>query len=72
MSKKKSNNYSDLSVDELNKKLKDFKTEHFNLRFQVVVNQLENLARFKVVKKEIARIKTELNKPSRKSEPVKA
>jgi large subunit ribosomal protein L29 len=72
MSKKKSNNYSDLSIDELNKKLKDFKTEHFNLRFQVVVNQLENLARFKVVKKEIARIKTELNKPSRKSEPVKA
>ena len=72
MSKKKSNNYSDLSIDELNKKLKDFKTELFNLRFQVVVNQLENLARFKVVKKEIARIKTELNKPSRKSEPVKA
>lgn len=70
MSKRKSN-YSDLSMDELNKKLKDFKTELFNLRFQVVVNQLENLARFKVVKKEIARIKTEINSPSRASKTVK-
>ncbi len=70
MSKRKSN-YSDLSMDELNKKLKDFKTELFNLRFQVVVNQLENLARFKVVKKEIARIKTEINSPSRANKTVK-
>ena len=60
------------SAAELNEELVAAKKELFNLRFQVVVNQLENLARFKVVKKEIARIKTELNKPSRKSEPVKA
>jgi large subunit ribosomal protein L29 len=30
----------------------------FNLRFQLAVNQLENTARVKAVKKDIARIKT--------------
>lgn len=64
MSKK--NNYVGMSLEELNKKLKDYKVELFNLRFQQIVNQLENPARFGIVKKEIARIKTEINNPKRK------
>ena len=50
----------DLSVEDLNKKLAELKDELFNLRFQHAVNQLENPMRLKVVKKDIARIKTVL------------
>lgn len=47
-------------VDELNEKLVDLKEELFNLRFQLAANQLENTARIKAVKKDIARVKTAL------------
>lgn len=50
----------DMSVTDLNKKLAELKDELFNLRFQHAVNQLENPMRLKVVKKDIARIKTVL------------
>ena len=50
----------DLSVNDLNKKLAELKDELFNLRFQHAVNQLEDPMRLKVVKKDIARIKTVL------------
>ena len=46
--------------DELNEKLVDLKEELFNLRFQLAANQLENTARIKAVKKDIARVKTAL------------
>ena len=48
----------ELSDADLNNKLKDLKEELFNLRFQCAVNQLQNTARIKNVKKDIARIKT--------------
>ena len=50
----------DLSVDEMNEKLVRLKEELFSLRFQHAVNQLDNTARLKDVKKDIARIKTVL------------
>lgn len=50
----------DMTIDELNTKLSDLKAELFNLRFQLAVNQLENPMRIKVVKKDIARVKTVL------------
>ena len=50
-----------LSVAELEKKLKELKEELFNLRFQLAINQLENPTRIKAVKKDIARVKTILN-----------
>ena len=50
----------DRSVTDLNKKLAELKDELFNLRFQHAVNQLEDPMRLKVVKKDIARIKTVL------------
>jgi large subunit ribosomal protein L29 len=48
----------DLTVDELMDVLIEAKEERFNLRFQVATNQLDNTARLKEVKKEIARILT--------------
>ena len=49
-----------MPVDELNEKLVDLKEELFNLRFQLAANQLENTARIKAVKKDMARVKTAL------------
>ena len=48
----------DLAHDELVEKLDEAKEELFNLRFQLATNQLDNSARIKAVKKEIARIGT--------------
>ncbi|MBQ8823658.1 MAG: 50S ribosomal protein L29 [Ruminococcus sp.] len=50
----------ELPVEELNTKLVDLKEELFALRFQLAANQLENTARIKAVKKDIARVKTAL------------
>ena len=43
---------------ELAKELTDAKKELFNLRFQNATNQLDNTARIKEVRKNIARIQT--------------
>ena len=48
----------DLTNEELMNKLNDFKSELFSLRFQLATGQLENTARIKMVKKDIARVKT--------------
>lgn len=50
----------ELSAEDLQVKLKEAKAELFNLRFQMATSQLDNTARVKVVKKDIARICTEL------------
>ena len=47
-----------LSINDLNSKLKDLKSELFNLRFQLAINQLENPMRIRAVKKDIARVQT--------------
>ncbi len=48
----------ELGVEELDKKLKELKTELFNLRFQLAINQLENTNRIPEVKRDIARVMT--------------
>ena len=48
----------ELTVDELNVKLKELKEELFNLRFRHAIGQLENPASLKTCKKDIAKIKT--------------
>ena len=48
------------TADELKNQLVDLKKEQFNLRFQVAGGQVENPARAKNVRREIARIKTVL------------
>lgn len=47
-----------LTYKELGEKLDESKEELFNLRFQLVTNQLDNSARIKQVKQDIARINT--------------
>ena len=51
----------ELSSAELDQKLSDLKSELFNLRFQMATSQLDNTARVKLVKKDIARILTEMH-----------
>jgi large subunit ribosomal protein L29 len=45
---------------ELVDKLKDARAELFNLRFQLATGQLDNTGRIAVVKKDIARLHTEM------------
>ena len=47
-----------LTDKELNAKLLDLKNELFNLRFQLATGQLDNPMSIKVVRKNIARVKT--------------
>lgn len=54
----KASEIKDMTVDEMNQKLVSLKEELFALRFQLAVNKLDNTARLKAVKKDIARIKT--------------
>ncbi len=54
----KANELNELSPNELDVKLKDLKSELFNLRFQHATNQLDNPNKLVVVKKDIARVKT--------------
>ncbi len=50
----------ELTTDEIEKKLSQYKEELFNLRFQLATGQLENTARLGQVRKNIARCKTVL------------
>ena len=48
----------EMDEDELDNKLTESKQELFNLRFQVVTGQLDNVSRINAVRKDVARIKT--------------
>lgn len=50
--------FKNKSSDELNVELVSHKKELFNLRFQNATNQLNNTARIREVRKNIARIQT--------------
>ena len=54
----KTKDIRELTVDELNTKLKELSEELFNLRFRHAIGQLENTASLKTCKKDIARVKT--------------
>ena len=47
-----------MSADQLQDELLSLKKEQFNLRFQRATGQLENTSRVRVVRRDIARIKT--------------
>ncbi len=47
--------------DQLKEQLESLKKEAFNLRFQQATAQLENTARMRQVRRDIARVKTVLN-----------
>ena len=56
----KANEFSAMNPEQLTAKVKELKSELFNLRFQMATSQLDNTARVKQVKKDIARIMTEM------------
>ncbi len=58
---KTKNRVSDLNAmsgDQLQEELVRLKKEQFNLRFQKATGQLENTARVRVVRRDIARVRT--------------
>ena len=51
----------DKTPDQLREELVNLKKEQFNLRFQAATGQLENPARMKSVRRNVARVLTVLN-----------
>lgn len=56
----KASDLRDKTPDQLDDELVKLKKEQFNLRFQVATGQLENTARVRQVRREIAKVKTVL------------
>ena len=56
----KANAFKNMTVPELNEKLKELKTELFNLRFQLATGQLQNPILVRECRKNIARVNTEI------------
>ncbi len=54
----KASEVRDLSPDQLQAKLVELKKEAFNLRFQGASGQLENTARVRQVRRDVARVET--------------
>ena len=51
----------DKTPDQLRDMLKDLKKEAFNLRFQAATSKMENTARVRTVRRDVARVMTILN-----------
>ena len=51
----------ELSTEEIETKLMNTRQELMNLRFQIVTGQLTDTSRFKVARRDIARLQTILN-----------
>lgn len=64
----KANELRDKSVEELNKELLNLTREKFNLRMQKGSGQLARPHQMKVVRRNIARVKTILNEKAGKAE----
>ena len=47
-----------MSADQIDDRIAELKKEQFNLRFQRATGQLENTARVRLVRRDIARFKT--------------
>lgn len=58
------------TTDQLAEQLLQLKKEQFNLRFQSATGQLENTARVREVRRDIARIKTILGQAQPQSQPA--
>jgi large subunit ribosomal protein L29 len=59
--KMKARDIRQLSIQELQEKASGFEEELFNLRFQAKMGQLSNALRLRIVRKDIARVKTLIN-----------
>ena len=54
-----------MTPDQLSEELVKLKKEQFNLRFQQATGQLENTARVRQVRRQIALVKTVINEKAR-------
>ncbi len=61
----KSSEIREMGLEEMQRKRNDMKEEMFNLRFQHGVGQLENTAKLKQTKLDIARIETLIREQQR-------
>ena len=57
----KASDFRSKSPDQLKEELLQLKKEQFNLRFQQATGQLENTARMRQVRRDVARVNTILN-----------
>ena len=64
MSIVKAETFRGQSTDELKAKLMELKKEQFNLRFKIASGEMDNPSRMRIVRREIARIKTVLGEMS--------
>lgn len=55
----------DKTPDQLREQLTSLKKEAFNLRFQQATGAMENTARMREVRRDVARVKTVLNEKAR-------
>ncbi|MDR0978624.1 MAG: 50S ribosomal protein L29 [Lachnospiraceae bacterium] len=58
----KMNKIKEMSVADLEKELQELKQELFKLRFSLATNGLDNPMKIPAVRKDIARVKTEIRK----------
>jgi large subunit ribosomal protein L29 len=58
----------DKTPDQLRDELTNLKKESFNLRFQQATGAMENTARMRQVRRDIARVKTVLNEKAQAAE----
>jgi len=64
MKSSKIKEYEAMSIEELQKELKELKSELFKLRFNNALNGLDNPKKITIVKKNIARVNTVITKKS--------
>jgi large subunit ribosomal protein L29 len=62
----------EMTAEEMQRKVNDLKQELFNLRFQHEIGQLENRAKIRQTKQDIARLSTIIREVSLNPQPVKA
>lgn len=62
-------NLRDLTAEELGTKRRELKKDLFNLRFQLVTGRIENPARIRQTRREIARVKTLLRERAPQAAP---
>ena len=61
MAKTKAKEINQLTLDELSARLRELKQEALNLRLQQATGTLENTARIRLVRREIAQVMTAIN-----------
>lgn len=62
----------DLSSKEKQEKVADLQQEFFNLRFQLATGKIENPSRLRLIRRDIARIKTIQHQEQSQAEKAKA